>query len=677
MILSDFDLRNYIKSGRLKIEPFSEEIIRENGLDLRLGNTIARLRKISKVFDYRSAANINDYYVIEKGEYFIIEPNERVLLHTLEYIKLPPELMGFVNLRSTYARLGLSIPPCIAEDTIVMDPLKGPTKAINAENVFSIDVESNAPLHAPTRKYVNNYLGSMIKIGTKLSEIVTTPNHKFLRFNPALTIEEAYAALLNKGDLLATIRYFPETSIGYQILEPYPSLRVKITNKLSSKIRDKIYEYNLTLSKTAKMFNKHKSYLINLLNGIYGVKWEFLEELLTMLKIPIEEYLNEVLFYSKKTGKYLPLTTLYKRIDKDIAYIVGYIVGDGGLSRIKGRKNVRLCLTDKNREMLEKIVSILRKKFGLLADDLKIECVKEKYRLCFLTILAKTFLFNFESGLRRSTIREVPEKILMSPNNIIASFIAGFFDAKGYSSSITTYFSTSSRVLAFQIQLLLLRLGILSRVIAKKTIWKWYEIIIQGKENVELFRNKVGRYCSKPVEPIIKREIFDKIPLNYTIIEVLKKLPYSDIDVRRKISNYIRRQKIPRNRIELVVKKLLEYEPPGYVDALRDLMRLSKWFWDTVRYTEKVHYGHDGGKIVDWETPTHHYAAGIYVTHNTIIDGGFEGQLTIELVGGAFPVKLYAGERFIHVVFAKLTSPVEKPYTGKYQGQRGVMLPKF
>lgn len=121
MILSDFDLRNYIKSGRLKIEPFSEEIIRENGLDLRLGNTIARLRKIGKVFDYRSVTNISEYYVIEKGKYFIIEPNERVLLHTLEYIKLPPELMGFVNLRSTYARLGLSIPPCIAEDTIVMD----------------------------------------------------------------------------------------------------------------------------------------------------------------------------------------------------------------------------------------------------------------------------------------------------------------------------------------------------------------------------------------------------------------------------------------------------------------------------------------------------------------------------------------------------------------------------
>jgi dCTP deaminase len=61
----------------------------------------------------------------------------------------------------------------------------------------------------------------------------------------------------------------------------------------------------------------------------------------------------------------------------------------------------------------------------------------------------------------------------------------------------------------------------------------------------------------------------------------------------------------------------------------------------------------------------------------TIIDANFEGQLTIEMIGGEFPVRLYSGERFIHVVFAKLTSPVEKPYSGRYQRQRGIKLPVF
>jgi len=41
MILSDFDLENVIKAKRLIVKPFIKEIIRENGLDLRLANEIA------------------------------------------------------------------------------------------------------------------------------------------------------------------------------------------------------------------------------------------------------------------------------------------------------------------------------------------------------------------------------------------------------------------------------------------------------------------------------------------------------------------------------------------------------------------------------------------------------------------------------------------------------------
>ncbi|MEM2671962.1 MAG: hypothetical protein QXI64_10935, partial [Sulfolobales archaeon] len=51
MILSDFDLRNYIASGRLYIEPFDPSIVRENGLDLRLGRGFCKLLESSEVLD--------------------------------------------------------------------------------------------------------------------------------------------------------------------------------------------------------------------------------------------------------------------------------------------------------------------------------------------------------------------------------------------------------------------------------------------------------------------------------------------------------------------------------------------------------------------------------------------------------------------------------------------------
>ena len=115
LILSDFDLWAYIKGGRLIIEPFDESIVRENGLDLRIGRMVARMKKTDKPLDTRNTEKIEEFYIIEEGEDFIIRPHEHVLLHTLEYIKLPVDLMGFVNLRSSYARVGLTIPPTIID----------------------------------------------------------------------------------------------------------------------------------------------------------------------------------------------------------------------------------------------------------------------------------------------------------------------------------------------------------------------------------------------------------------------------------------------------------------------------------------------------------------------------------------------------------------------------------
>jgi dCTP deaminase len=114
LILSDFDLWNYIRSGRLMIDPFRDDVVRENGLDLRIGRQVARLKPVDKALDIHGG-DVAEFYEIEEGDSFVIRPREHVLLHTIEYIKLPLDLMGFVNLRSSYARIGLTIPPTIID----------------------------------------------------------------------------------------------------------------------------------------------------------------------------------------------------------------------------------------------------------------------------------------------------------------------------------------------------------------------------------------------------------------------------------------------------------------------------------------------------------------------------------------------------------------------------------
>jgi dCTP deaminase (EC 3.5.4.13) len=113
MILSDRDLKYYLEKGLIFIRPFSEEIIRENGIDLRIGPQFARLRKTDQVFE--ATKNVEDFYTVTNSNHFIVFPHEHVLMTTMEYIELPNDVMAFVNLRSTFARLGLFIPPTIVD----------------------------------------------------------------------------------------------------------------------------------------------------------------------------------------------------------------------------------------------------------------------------------------------------------------------------------------------------------------------------------------------------------------------------------------------------------------------------------------------------------------------------------------------------------------------------------
>ena len=59
------------------------------------------------------------------------------------------------------------------------------------------------------------------------------------------------------------------------------------------------------------------------------------------------------------------------------------------------------------------------------------------------------------------------------------------------------------------------------------------------------------------------------------------------------------------------------------------------------------------------------------------VDPGFEGQLTLEVTGSSFPIKVYPGDKLFHIVFAKLNSSCTCTYKGKYQNQKGVTLPIF
>lgn len=85
MILGHYAIKKLVESGDLVVKPLEEETIREAGLDLRTEDDV------------------------------LIKSNSPALIVTKEWVELPASLIGFCNLRSTYARQGLVIPPTVVD----------------------------------------------------------------------------------------------------------------------------------------------------------------------------------------------------------------------------------------------------------------------------------------------------------------------------------------------------------------------------------------------------------------------------------------------------------------------------------------------------------------------------------------------------------------------------------
>ena len=101
--------------NRLVVTPLLDE--RQLGpasIDLRLGTDFLVLRRTERAgFDPREvepdAPRLHDRFVVPLGDGLWLHPGQFLLGSTLEFVRLPPDLAGFLTGRSSWARLGLIV----------------------------------------------------------------------------------------------------------------------------------------------------------------------------------------------------------------------------------------------------------------------------------------------------------------------------------------------------------------------------------------------------------------------------------------------------------------------------------------------------------------------------------------------------------------------------------------
>src|SRR5665213_1252633 len=106
MILSDITLKEMISSGKLGISPINAESIQPASIDCRLGNhfLVVEDRQMQTI-----DLNTEIIYRQLEGPTIIIPPHSFLLATTMEFIKLPNDLVAFVEGRSSIGRIGLFI----------------------------------------------------------------------------------------------------------------------------------------------------------------------------------------------------------------------------------------------------------------------------------------------------------------------------------------------------------------------------------------------------------------------------------------------------------------------------------------------------------------------------------------------------------------------------------------
>lgn len=108
MYLSDADIKKAMKRGEIKIEPLSEEQIGPASIDLTLDNKWWLPKKKMFPVDLRKVGweELMEKKVANK---IVLKPGELCLGITKEKITLPDNILGKLEGRSRYARVGLSV----------------------------------------------------------------------------------------------------------------------------------------------------------------------------------------------------------------------------------------------------------------------------------------------------------------------------------------------------------------------------------------------------------------------------------------------------------------------------------------------------------------------------------------------------------------------------------------
>ncbi len=173
MYLNKNEINKALVEKQLHIRPLLDpNQVTNISVDLRLGCDFLVSIKCRDPFidatrEHDAYENVYKFYQETRrqiGETFFLHPNQTIMASTLEYIKLPKDLMATIDVRSSYARLGLTMNSflepgyCGCISVVLTNTSMNPIKLAVGARIFTIKfskVSDDTPSYFSTnRKYM-------------------------------------------------------------------------------------------------------------------------------------------------------------------------------------------------------------------------------------------------------------------------------------------------------------------------------------------------------------------------------------------------------------------------------------------------------------------------------------------------------------------------------------------
>jgi deoxycytidine triphosphate deaminase len=292
----------------------------------------------------------------------------------------------------------------------------------------------------------------------------------------------------------------------------------------------------------------------------------------------------------------------------------------------------------------------------------------------------------------------VPQSVFTAPENSVRLFLQSLFSGDGsvYHSRagvFVEYYSKSRRLIE-DVHHLLLRFGVFSLIREKTTSigTRACKIQITDKDQIQRFADRIGFTPGSLKQLKLESEVLPMIraqPRRRSNFDTLPQEAWHMIGVAARVGG------LSLSALNIKVYPLQSVPFRAAVQVARatgDLYvspLINGPLWDVVEQIEPV--GEE--EVFDITVPTlHNFVANGLIVHNstyarcgiivnvTPLEPEWEGHVTLEFSNTTpLPAKIYANEGVAQMLFFESDEVCETSYRdrgGKYQGQRGVTLPK-